>query len=810
MIRQLTKTNVILGGQLEWRFVLGYNNGKLVIKDFHIAPVSSNIIFNNFSNETTLNYRHRDNIRKLYNKIKGEFFSIKTSPLLATDYPIHVSNPDSLITSTMEQQYEMGARRENVSLYGKQFSFFCPFWMDDKSDIDNGLKFVFCVTSPKVENVEGVEGVEDVSITRSDTTSLLEPNNEGTKILLTVDENNNKEIYEYIKEYIESINLNTDILNINLRGHTATISGVDCESGDLTTKNVYNIINDLSYRERPMLEQMNLIMKLFPDNHLICKQLFNFRFYFDLEDILHTPEVMNMINEPKVCSVFMKTTAGSPNAGFGEPLWDFFSNFEFLNKKRINTTVIEDCKYREDMSSIDNDEYNTNALSYLRDNECIDIIHENKINQQTCYWRILENENQIFNFYKGLNYDIYAKDALVGNNDGMFDKTPAMSTTATDPGLFTCNWVNHYVCENSVESAKLSPTDHLNSYYFINYVKKYYTSVTITPETQILWVNTIKFDLTKLTDGEKNSLLEGKEKITLYLATIYKQDPDDITPSTIKDGTKYEQDSYIIGICRNEKELNQLTLKYFLDHPEELIGSDSVILEKIKLLMKCLVRPEKVLIKRTLQYKPAQGPTPLTREFKYIKDNECLVQLYRYGGNLYPLFIKIGAEDPAGYHNFQYWVKQYNNYWALGNDYIKNLQTKQKPLFPSIGYDSLEKLTVIPYYSFEARKFDGSYFASYDLAPEYQWFQASVLKKFPPSLDITTQTTGNEEPDEKALLEKFAAAFYGQETPSEDLMDLMNYIEKYIIGLYKRTITFESKYEDGEIKNYYIIKYNLK
>ena len=226
--------------------------------------------------------------------------------------------------------------------------------------------------------------------------------------------------------------------------------------------------------------------------------------------------------------------------------------------------------------------------------------------------------------------------------------------------------------------------------------------------------------------------------------------------------------------------------------------------------MKCLVRPEKVLIKRTLQYKPAQGPTPLTREFKYIKDNECLVQLYRYGGNLYPLFIKIGAEDPAGYHNFQYWVKQYNNYWALGNDYIKNLQTKQKPLFPSIGYDSLEKLTVIPYYSFEARKFDGSYFASYDLVPEYQWFQASVLKKFPPLLSITTQTTGNEEPDEKALLEKFAAAFYGQETPSEDLMNLTNYIEKYIIGLYKRTITFESKYEDGEIKNYYIIKYNLK
>jgi hypothetical protein len=300
------------------------------------------------------------------------------------------------------------------------------------------------------------------------------------------------------------------------------------------------------------------------------------------------------------------------------------------------------------MSSIDNDDYNTNALSYLRDNECIDIIHENKINQQTCYWRILENENQIFNFYKGLNYDIYANDTLIGNNDGMFDKTPAMSTTATDPGLFTCNWVNHYVCKDSVESAKLSPINHWSQYYFINYVKKYYTSVTITPGTQILWINTIKFDLTKLTDREKSVLLGGKEKITLYLATIYKRDRDDGTPSTITDGTTIgDPDSYIIGICKNEGELNQLTLKYFLDHLdhlEELIGNDAIS-EKIKLLMKCLVRPEKVLIKRTLQYKPVQGPTPLTKEFKYIKDNECLVQLYRYGGNLYPLFIKIALLD---------------------------------------------------------------------------------------------------------------------------------------------------------------------
>lgn len=801
MIRQLTKTNVVLGGQIEWRFVLGYNNGELVIKDFHIAPISPNIIYNNHINETTLNYKHRDNIRKLYNKIKGNFFSIKTTPILNTDYPIHTNDTESPITATMEQQYEMGARRENMSLYGKQFSFFCPFWMDDKNDVE-GLRFVFCATSPKTQLMGEVSPQTQVMYT--DTTSLLNPNNEGTKIILEISKDRNQEIYNYIKQWTDTINLNTDLLNINLHDHTATLCGIDCESGDLITKNVYNIINDLTYRERPMLEQMNMLMKLFSDNHIICKQLFNFRFYFDLEDIIHTPDATSLYNKPFVYSVWIKPKTGAYgqdgiNSGFNK-LWDFFSNFEFLNKKRIDINHLDtEGHYKEDMSSIDGT-YNTNALVYLRDNECIDIIHENKINQQTCYWRLLENPNQIFNFYKGLNYDVYDNDNLIGNNDGMFDKTPMMSTTAPNPGLFTCNWVNFYAPgTNYILARKLSPGGvEWDDFKFTNYIKDKYTKVEITPDSKIVWMDLLKLDLTRLTDEER-ALITGEGTLTIYFATIWYTNQG--LNSTF--WKNEETNTYVVGILSDVNE--KLTLKYFMDNTSTIIN-DGALLEILKLLIKCIVKPDRVLLTRTLQYTPADGPTPFIKELKYIKDNECKVQLYRHGGNLYPMFIEAQTTPGSSYHNFQYWVRQFVNYEELGAEYSQLLQTKYKPLYPSIGYDSLEKMTSIPYYTYIFRTFRGDTRDDYTLVPEYQWFQAGMLKKIPEEIIVEDNRVVGETLDGGDLLEKFTQEFF-LKIPTEDLIE---YVRKYIIELYKREITLESKYEDGVIRNYYIIKYTLK
>ena len=833
MILQLAKTNVVLGGQLEWRFILGYRNGELVVKDLHIAPISRNIIYNNFVSENALNYPHRDNILKLYKKIAGEFFLKKTTPILKTDYPIHVDDvTKSPQTATMEQQYEMGARRENVGLYGKQFSFFCPFWMDSIEDFTkNGLRFVFCMTRPDTATIPGSPKVK---YTHGSTEDLLSPNNDGIKMVLRIGGGYNTKIYNYIKEYIEAINLNTDLININLSERTATISGIDCESGDVVTKGVNNIITDLQYRERPMLEQMNMIMKLFSDNHIICKQLFNFRFFFDVDDlILDESARKSLINAPMIYSVFM---SNAPDFDVrmkcsNIKLYDFLTNFDFIGKKRIDIDDIIGGKYRTSMATPHGD-YNTNALDYLRDYECIDIIHENKINQQTCYWRLYDNPDQIFNFYKGLNYDVYKSGELVGNNDGMFDATPIMSTTSSSPGMFANDWVNFYDCVgndgliSSLINKDLNTDNEVmtGSAWISNYVKPYYSKFTINKDSKVFWMNLIKYDVT-----DSNNFIKEIGKfngdVTIYMINIL-YNGNDCTQCTIKKETDEGKPIYIIINIGERNDYadtsERLSLNYFISHADELFPTGSPKTEEDRIgklmvaLSKSVVRPSKVTINKSLNYKTIGGPTVNVTEFEYIKRNDFCVQLYRYGGNLYPMFIPTRPEDGADktYYNFRYWVKQYTDYYGeeLGRVFIDNLPSKYKPTYPSIGYDSLNKEDDhINYYDYDAKMADKkrSTNETYDYVPEYQWYEASMLRKLKPSITITEQD--DDVNNEDILLEDFCIQMYGGDNPDDNLK---NFVRQYIIKLYNKKITLESIPEKtgNEIKivNNYTIIYTLK
>lgn len=806
MIRQLSKTNLI-GGQLEWRFILGYSGGKLVIKDMHIAPISRNIIYNNFTTENTLNFPHRDNIRKLYNKIAGDFFAKKTNPILKTDYPIHVDDASkSPLTTTMEQQYEMGARRENVKLYGKQFSFFCPFWMDEIGDFESGLKFIFCITNPSLD-----DGTP--SYMCSDTTNLLDANNDGLKMVLAIDEENNADVYRYIMEYINSINLNSDLLNINLQENTASLCGVECTSGDLITKSVNNIIVDLEHRERPMLEQMNMITKLFSDNNIICRQIFNFRFYFDLDDIvIDLGARKNLTNTPLIYSVFM---SNSSNFNVREScsnidLYDFHTNFEFLNKKRIDTKVLDEFKYKEQTSEID-EEYNTNALKYLRDNECIDLIHENKLNQQTCYWRLYDNEDQIFNFYKGLNYDVYTDGKLVGNNDGMFDKSPMMSVTSTEPGLFSYNWVNTYICDSRQYEANKFASRLYNSggldhnIWMANYVKPYFSKFTLKKNTQVFWNNLIKYDISNnITDWRRLFDDADDDEVNLYIVNL-KWDTDAESKCVSPDGTN----DYVIVNVGHPDDESRLTLKYFSEHPDEFHfdGDESTINGLIDILAKSVVRPSKIMITKSLQCKTVDGPSKDVTEFRYVYDNNACVQLYRYGGNLYPMFIP--ALKTTGYRNFQYAVKQYDDYYSLDKPFIDFLGTKYKSIYPSIGYDSVIRVfDVINYYKYFATTAGGAFHDDYGTVPEYQWYQASMLRKLNTKVTITVED--DEINDDDLLVKEFIEASGFGDADDENLM---KFVSQHIIVLYDRKIKLESVPvvgDDVTIKNIYSIEYNLK
>ena len=135
---QLYRTNVLLGGQMKYDIVLGSNNDELIVKDFHITPISKSVPYNKYSQDSLLNYTHQENIRSFYKKTTGSFYKDFMDPLLESDWPL----PSNYSGDTCDTTYEMGCRRMSYQLYGKQFEFLCPVWLEKLDDIGD-LEFCF-------------------------------------------------------------------------------------------------------------------------------------------------------------------------------------------------------------------------------------------------------------------------------------------------------------------------------------------------------------------------------------------------------------------------------------------------------------------------------------------------------------------------------------------------------------------------------------------------------------------------------------------------------------------------------------------
>ena len=87
---QLYRSNVLLGGQLKWNISLKSSNGVLQVSDFHLAPISKWVPFNNYVEENLLNYDHKDNIRDFYKRVGNYFYSESINPRLQLKQPIIV------------------------------------------------------------------------------------------------------------------------------------------------------------------------------------------------------------------------------------------------------------------------------------------------------------------------------------------------------------------------------------------------------------------------------------------------------------------------------------------------------------------------------------------------------------------------------------------------------------------------------------------------------------------------------------------------------------------------------------------------
>lgn len=348
MIYQLAKTSPLLTGQVKMNMIMTGDT----VTDLQYTPISNYISFNYDNPDSTLYCSHLVNIRKLYNKISDNFFENTINPELSTStlYRYNV-----LYDDTHENTYEMGMKRLEYARYNKQFEFFCPFWCDDINEFYK-IKFVL--------NVENYKG----------------------DILLKKEINFSNQIKQYINTMFKCFEpskngKNTELLFIDFEKRESFIKGINVKRGIIEIKDTSYLIEDLLAMQKPVIEVNNSLLNLFSQNSIICTQLFNFNFVFDLFEILPLEFLKDMTL--KNFNVYIDMHIDNKKVDTK----DIYSNHDFIPKFDIYTG-----QYTKE-----------NVLDYMNDNKVNDLADKNKLVQSVFHWSFYDNRNNIFNLYNGFS-----------------------------------------------------------------------------------------------------------------------------------------------------------------------------------------------------------------------------------------------------------------------------------------------------------------------------------------------------------------------------------------------------------------------
>lgn len=830
MIRQLAKTNIFLGGQVCWDFILGFRDGAIAITDMHIAPVSHFIDYKyGEKTENTLKYPHNENIKALYNKISGNFFNSAINPLLCTNYPIYDANADEYGEYNYrytDHEYEMGMMRESMSRYGKQASFFVPMWIDDKADIDNGL--VFQLTMSKV-------GSQDTHVNMKD--AHLTPDN-SMDFIVAIDKNHNASIYEYLKNWAECCSLDDTLMSVDLSNGSAYIKGCLADSGTCTTKDVSSLVADLKSQERPLIESDNLIVQRFAQNKIIAPQLFNFRFFFNIEDICNDVSIINSLplyNYAWKMSVYpINGALADYKSASPVPLFDFMSNYD--NMARTTITDYEDpltYKYRIYRDA------DSNIYNYDNENYCIDLVDKNRMVQNTIHWTLQDNPGYTFNIFDGFSSIIRhfngAESEYWGTNNSQYLTTPNVSADVFSWEHLTYGWMEYYIYSQN------NPT-------VINNIKGYHTKPDYVEKLAALvfdkddsknkyvWYNSIKYDKGKFFDLMGEHADELRYNI-VFMGANLAHDNWNTQYSENSFGGKYriniaaiegDTTTYVLWY---ESENADVTYNEIVDIVSGQLNSGQIgpqdPLYDAYLVIKCAldstVLPTQINFNKCIGYKEALAPIDECTDVELHKVGYQKI-LYRYDGLIYPMFVNV--EDTSGIqHNNKYYIKAYKDINDL------TLQTKDgNPIATAYRFEDLLNMGYEPLYKsigFYNKTWQDIYNHSalsheyqYDYRPnannycEQKWYNCNTFIFVPEEIYINKEKKGADgfsDTELKQLLaDALCAKFPGADGQQE-------YIKNYIYPLYSIVYDYSARADivDGKIADdgliyTYTVKFQLQ
>ena len=631
MSYQLFKTTPYLSGQQQIDLEVKPNKDILEAYDLHVVPISDKVVFNESGNRVSLNYKHRENIKHLYELTSGTFFDAlqeKASVLTYSDRKI----------DTVDHTYQYGLKRIGYQRYQKQFSMFVPLWIDNTDDIDS-LEFrIYIKNRDNHKNI-------------------------GYKRIVFSDD-----IKEYFKEYFDGIS--DELLNINLQkeeNNQAYIKGLSAEFGVDTIKNVSYIIDNLLSRERPLMEFDSILCNTFSQTHIIAKQLINFNIIFDFDDIVDAYNINNILF--KKFEVACEVGVVNEDEFIPFEKKDIYTNYDFIPAYVLNG-------YGGNYSD------SKNVLDYLSDNRCIDFIYNNKAVQPLCHWTLVDNPKYVFNLYNGFS-PIYNESQVAGSYYG----TPGISCDTYNAALNTLGWCK--VLKN-LDTFDIESEISLN----INGLKNTFTKVNkISKDIQpIQWIDWLKYntiDISEYTNVPNDFYIALCVNDTSKFEDVQTIEIDGISIKYI-----YRNSYLVLEVLKENIDLftiKSLRNKTAIGSGDSKDVAD--IISYIIELFKNVITPDLFKFYKSVTPKHAKGPIASTQEINYYKaDWNAYSELYRYTGHLMPMFIDINDNNTL--FNTEWHAKQFSSPdEEMVKKYNDNIHTGYDDVYPSIDYFSLDKLS---------------------------------------------------------------------------------------------------------------------
>lgn len=827
---QLYRTNAKLGGQIAWNIILGSTEGDLNVTNFCLSPYSPYASFAYNEDRDWLRYTHQENVSHLYKQIKGSFYDPCIDSRLSGHYPLL----DEIPTKNTAEDY--GIMRIPYKRFNKQFSILCPVWLEEFGP-ESVLEFEFILRPEPILD--------------TDTNTLTYPvDNNGQEIeiskkVLVLDGNtkthdlSTQNAFErYFFNYIDYISqeyangelftkfIGDDVINLNISNDKDSVSeygavtGLQVSSGNIITKDITSFIPNIYERERPLMELDSLIQSNISNNELIVKQLFNFNFIFNLDDLSNTT-MLNLIGDSNKLNVDVRVKVN------GKTLERrvFDTNYTYIKNSTISNEYETSVDTVSSLMKIQNSK--DNVFNYLLDTKCIDLIKYNKVSQYIHHWSLTNNNDYIFNLYSGFA-------ALSSGISSYFYKS-APNYWETDVHVFpnALNWCKNIHYKRSQDFRNSIINDVTNTYTNIDLSNSFvdYTKIDriTSDKNQIVHITSVTLNesLGVILDDIKNNFGSiVKSNIGIFYRSKNKDDQNDqyilednthTDISNIINGGEYSDIFFMVrGFVDNAlviiaptSNINTLSYKYF---KENVVPACRVFMEKYSkerdiinyftnLEVLCdffdrVIEPSFIYIHNSLNYRRVDSPINTSDEIEYTKDNNSHNTLIRYLGTIKPTFsLKEKTQE-----------FQFIHYNELNNTGVFDEGIKQNylPYYPSIEYWYLKPIK---------SDNDVSSRNDYKYAVEDKWYEYSTVLNINPLINFTIYSeldaSGDYYKIEDLIRNKIAEIYSNIE------QDDRSY--NYFMSLYDISSNFEyvedefgrPKFHDTEKKKF-IYKYNVK